>query len=53
MSGIKSQKQLRKLADLANEGKLDRNVFNSMIDDTEDITALPEYNNKQLTKKGK
>jgi hypothetical protein len=48
---IVSMKQLHKLSKLTSKGKIKREVFNGMIDDTKDITKLPLT--KQLIKKGK
>lgn len=46
---IKSIKQLRKLAEKVDKGELDREVFNKMIDETKNITKLPN----RAKKKGK
>lgn len=46
---IKSIKQMRKLAELVDRGELSREVFNKLIDETDDITRLPD----RATKKSK
>jgi hypothetical protein len=46
---IKSLKQMRKLAELADQGKIKRDVFNKMMDETKNITKLPN----RAKKKGK